>query len=134
MKSASDDSYRKLIVGIEAEFAESARLKVHLVGKDAPVSETLFHHFLDPKFKLLNANINALNTWVRECNNRDAQVEGYLAGLERDRPDEGAKIKMACQSIIDEILILRSNLAAAAAPAAASASGAGLALATMEWH
>ena len=84
--------------------------------------------------KLLNANLNALNTSVRERNNRDAQVESYLAGLERDRPYEGAKIKMAFQSIIDEILILRSSAAAAAAPAAASASPLVWPLATKEWH
>ena len=59
---ASTTPYHRVIVGIEAEFAESARLKRHLLGKDAPVFETLFDQFLDPKLKLLNANLNALNT------------------------------------------------------------------------
>ena len=75
MKSAKvlvDDSCHRIITGIEVEFAESARLKRHLLGKDAPVFETLFDQFLDPKLKLLNANLNALNTWVRVRNNRDA--------------------------------------------------------------
>ena len=137
MKSAKvlvDDSYHRIISGIEAEFAESARLKRHLLGKDAPVFEALFDQFFDPKLKLLNANLNALNTWVRERNNRDTQVETYLAGLERDRPDEGAKIKMAFQSIIDDILVLRSSAAAATARLPHRPRALVLPLATKAWH
>ena len=68
----------------------------------------------------LNTKIDELQAWVRERNNRDAQVENYITNLERDRPDEGVQIKMAFQSIVDEIMVLRFN-AAAATQAAASA-------------
>ena len=55
MKSSKvlvDDSYHCVIIGIDVEFAESARLKRHLLGRDDPVFKTLFDQFLTPKFKL----------------------------------------------------------------------------------
>ena len=93
-----DASCRDVIAGIEAEFSMSDRLKAHLIGRNEPVFEALFNEFHDPKMATLNTKIEELQGWVRERNHRDAQVESYITNLERDRPDEGAKIKMASRA------------------------------------
>ena len=89
-KKLVDASYDRLLRGIEAEFKESERLKVHLRGHDAPVSQSILDEVLAPKLderiKIVQANVSALNTWVRDRSSRDAQDEDSFTNLERDRP------------------------------------------------
>ena len=117
------ESCRDVLAGIEAEFSIGDRLKAHLIGRNEPVFETLFNQFHDPKMAALDIKIDELQAWVRERNTRDAQVESYITNLERDRPGEGIQIKMAFQSIVEEIMVLRSNAAAAAQAATMTHDG-----------
>ena len=122
-KALIDASCQDVVSGIEAEFTMPERFKAHLVGKSEPIFGALFEDFYHIKGLDLNVKIEELQRWVRERIHRDAQVEGYLGNLERDRPDEGATIKMAFQSIVEELMVLRSKTASAAQPTDPTTTG-----------
>ena len=110
-KAFIGETCRDLLAGIEAEFVIGDRLNAHLIGRDGPVFETLFNQFHDPKAAAMDNKIDEIKAWIRERNMRDAQVESYLSSLERDRPGEGVQIKMAFQSIVEELVFLRASAA-----------------------
>ena len=107
-----DTSCRDVVSGIEAEFVMPERFKAHLVGKSEPIFAALFEEIYVPKATIVNEKIEEMQNWIRERNRRDVQVEGYLAGLERDLPGNGAAIKTAFQGIIEELVFLRASATA----------------------
>ena len=112
-KAFVEASCRDVVRGIELEFTTADRFKSLLVGHDEPIFAALFEEVYVPKANIVKEKIDEIQAWIRERTNRDAQVENYISMLERDRPDEGVQIKLAFQSIIEEIRVLRVNAAAA---------------------
>ena len=107
-----DTSCRDVVSGIEAEFVMPERFTAHLVGKSEPIFAALFEEMYIHKATLVNEKIEEVQNWIRDRTRRDVQVEGYLAGLERDLPDNGTAIKTAFQNIIEELVFLRASAAA----------------------
>ena len=107
-----DASCRDVVSGIEAEIVMPERFKAHLVGRSEPIFAALFEEIYVPKVAIVNEKIQEMQEWIRERNRRDVQVEGYLAGLERDLPETGAAIKTAFQGIIEELVFLRASATA----------------------
>ena len=116
-KVTIDLACQDVLNGIEAEFTRPERFKAHLRGRDEPIFESLFDELYQARINNINVKIEELQYWVMERTRRDAKVESYLAGLERDLPGEGATIKMAFQSVMEELILFRAN-AAAASPGA----------------
>ena len=108
-KVTIDLACQDVLNGIEAEFTRPERFMAHLRGRNEPIFESLFDELYQARINNINVKIEELQYWVMERTRRDAKVESYLAGLERDLPGEGATIKMAFQSVMEELILLRAD-------------------------
>ena len=70
-----ETSAQDVRAGIAKEILDPERFSKHITGHDAPILQPLVEAIMDAKIKLLNANISALNSWVRGRNERDVKVD-----------------------------------------------------------
>ena len=103
-----ETSAQDVRAGIAKEILDPERFSKHITGHDAPILQPLVEGIMDAKIKLLNANISALNNWVRGRNERDVKVDGYLEDLYAIRPQEGDQVKSAFRTVADELKHLRA--------------------------
>ena len=103
-----ETSAQDVRAGIAKEILDPERFSKHITGHDAPILQPLVEAIMDAKIKLLNANISALNSWVRGRNERDVKVDSYLEDLYAIRPQEGDQVKSAFRTVADELKHLRA--------------------------